>query len=362
MRFGTGLVVISAASLSFAALLAIGACGGSSSTPSPDAGGGGGHDGGGKGDSGGKATPLDDADVSACQAFASAQCAEQAKCNPAAQSAQYGSMTECISRFLIVCETGLQAPATGASATQAKACAAAVETEACTDYLDQNTPTACVYSTGPGANGSSCSHPQECESAFCAIPPNSTCGKCAAQPAPGASCAELSSCGQGLDCYKGLTCAKYVLNVDDPCSATQPCGAGLDCVIASGATSGICRTSGFMVGAACDPRSETGPSCYFELGFYCDSDSKSAFFHTCQMAKPVGAGQPCGDKSGGGCVNSTCIKGSGDAGSTCVAQAADNASCDTVTGPACTPPARCVGPSLDGGTKGTCELPVAACH
>jgi len=118
---------------------------------------------------------------------------------------------------------------------------------------------------------------------------------------------------------------------------------------------------GVTVGATCDSKHETASECNIAAGLYCVSLKTSANFRTCQPVTLVEAGQPCGNQPSGAnnvCANdSTCVKGA-DGGTTdrCVANAKDDAPCNTVTGPACERPARCVGAVFDGGTEGTCTL------
>ncbi len=358
MSFRAPLAIVSLATLTVAASLAC-----SSSTSSPmetgNDGGNGMKDGGsGKKDGGSTSTSATDAEVSACSASAKATCALQEKCNPAAQQAQYGSGGTCETREQIACFNGLTSPNTGANVSHTEGCTQSIPGESCTDDLDLMVPSACRTETGGGATGSACSHPAQCSSAFCAIPPQSNCGTCQPQPAAGDSCANLSTCGQGLLCA-GEVCVAYATSPGAMCvTTTQPCGFGLDCVTKKGATSGQCMASGQTVGATCDPTLETSGGCNTQIGLYCQKSSLS-----CQTAATATANSPCGKVGGVGtdCVNSTCFKQPGDAGSMCIAHAADNGSCDTLTGPDCTPPARCVGTQLDGGTKGTCSLPATTC-
>ena len=204
---------------------------------------------------------------------------------------------------------------------------------------------------------------RKCASGFCAIAPQSACGTCQAQPTAGDSCAELTTCGQGLACYKG-TCVSYTTMPDQPCSATQPCGALLQCVIAKDADGGVCKTTRETVDAACDPTLTTAAGCNQDLGYYCAPKSAGPpIADTCQLIATTSAGMPCGRVSGVTtvCAQGTCVKQAGDAGSLCVARAADNGSCNTITGPDCLAPARCTGTLLDGGTSGKCTLPNVAC-
>jgi hypothetical protein len=134
--------------------------------------------------------------------------------------------------------------------------------------------------------------------------------------------------------------------------------------MAKTATSGTCQAQGQKVGASCDPSHETAADCDSTLELYCDAVKANKTFHTCLQAAKAGPGKPCGTVNGvyTQCTGaSVCEKlaSTGDAGTTsvCVARAADGASCDTVTGPACMAPARCIGTQLDGGTSGKCTLP-----
>jgi hypothetical protein len=81
----------------------------------------------------------------------------------------------------------------------------------------------------------------------------------------------------------------------------------------------------------------------------------------------VGPGAVCGEISNGshaeciagGCYTSTGSAGSGETG-TCKSDAADGTACDIVLGPGCVTPARCVLTGADGGSAGTCEIPLGA--
>jgi hypothetical protein len=82
---------------------------------------------------------------------------------------------------------------------------------------------------------------------------------------------------------------------------------------------------------------------------------------------PTPTGTACGllaDGSRVGCVAGNCYTATGTAtGSdqgTCKPFAVDGAPCDTAVGPGCMFPARCVGGGAgDGGTAGSCVVPVA---
>jgi hypothetical protein len=280
-------------------------------------------------------------------------------CDQPALLADYGDAGNCAAREYLSCVAAQLAPGTGANPAHTTACATAEGTETCANDLNLNPPSACAQVTGPGATGSTCSHPGQCMSGFCAINPSSVCGTCQAAPAAGDSCLDLTNCGQGLACIHGK-CVTYGTAMAT-CGVDAPCGAGLSCVIAADAGAGTCQASGATVGTMCDPKTETAPNCDIQLGLYCVSTGTNA--KTCQQALPATAGQVCGEHAGVKhiCVASTCYTKPADGGQTCVALAADKAACNTLTGPECEPPARCIGTQLDGGTSGTCTLPVSAC-
>jgi hypothetical protein len=160
-------------------------------------------------------------------------------------------------------------------------------------------------------------------------------------------------------CVKN-TCITYTTAIGGPCSASQTCAPGLECVIPKDAGAGNCAATQTTKGAACDPTDETDGGCDILAGFYCVADKALANYKTCQPVATAAVGGPCGRVDGveNVCANeSECLKQADDAGSKCIARASDNGNCNTVTGPSCIPPSRCIGTALDGGTSGTCILP-----
>jgi len=365
MRVRVGLAVTSVV-WAFGTLAVL-ACG---STSSGGGGGGGGtpdsgHHGsasgsgsgsGNKGSGDGSVSAPSDAEVSACNASAQALCALLSQCNPLVLAGDYADGGDCVGRELTNCELGLTVPNTASTPAHTTACAAAEMTESCADYLNLNPPSACAQVMGATANSGACSHPGQCATGFCGIVPGTACGTCQPAPTAGASCAELTTCGATLDCYKG-TCIAYVATVNGACSATQPCGAGLGCVIPGGGAAGTCRALGTTTGATCDPKSQTAAGCDPDKSLTCVSETTVSTYKTCQPEVAATSGMPCGNVDGfqSYCLNATCER-LGDAGLTCVARAADGQPCNSLVGPQCTIPARCVGTVLDGGASGACQL------
>jgi hypothetical protein len=290
---------------------------------------------------------ANDADITACSASAAAVCALQARCNLPQQRSQYGDGGTCFTRENEDCVTALLTPNNGNTAAHIAACASSRSGESCATAYDLGTPDACAQPTGSGQTGTSCTHDGQCASGFCALPVTSACGTCQAQPAAGASCTDLAGCGAGLECYDGV-CAAYVTTVGGTCSDTKPCGYELDCV------SGACASQGTTVGTACGGLL---PGCAPTLGLYCKPTTTGSTVGTCQTASIATAGQACGVIANVETVcgaESVCYKQPADAGSKCIARAADNGACNTVTGPDCIPFSRCVGTVIDGGSSGAC--------
>jgi hypothetical protein len=301
----------------------------------------------------------------ACAAVASAICHEMQMCDPLILDANYGDEPTCETRNALNCNNSLVAPGTGASASSDQACASAYSSLSCTDYLNRNTPMACNVQPGSGGKDSPCAFSAQCQSGFCAIQPGVLCGTCApAPPMAGASCLMLTNCGTGLVCAAGV-CVAYAQNGAACNPRTAPCGAGLSCVGSTPTTMGKCMTAATTAGAACDATLKTSAGCSTELGLTCNTVTKK-----CDMIVAAQPGQACGGAVGSGTKGyeqvdcgkggaATCVKGK------CQFVAQDGQPCDTLNGPDCMPPARCIGsPNGDAGTiAGTCKVPDASmCH
>ena len=215
--------------------------------------------------------------------------------------------------------------------------------------------TACRTLAGTRANGAVCGVSSQCASAFCNIGPNSLCGTCQPVPQPGDPCKSTSECQYNLDCPIVAPATSGVCTVRSgvggSCDATHPCGAGLACIGSDSTTGtpGTCQTGSTVVGATCNY--QTGPGCSSEVYLHCTSG-------TCQQEPVVAGGQPCGEVgtsyvecAAGG----LCVKPAGSELGTCSAPVANGASCDSLLGPPCLSPAKCIS-KVDGGTSGTCAF------
>ncbi len=293
----------------------------------------------------------------ACSDIAQAQCAKRASCSSGANITRaFGTMDSCVARETLSCMNGLAAPQTGNSAALVEQCVAAFANYSCADFFNNNPPAVCAP-TGQRATGAPCAFNGQCASGYCSDLKNASCGTCATAPSRGASCTS-SNCGHNQACVTATEMCQIYGALNAQCDANDPCGDGLTCVgaVASTSTPGTCQAAGAVAGTACGG---TMPGCDGTLGLFCGGSSGAK---TCMTITYVSDGMPCGALSStmcaecitGGCYTATGLAASGEMG-TCKADAADNAACDTVLGPGCLAPARCV--TSGDASAGTCVVP-----
>jgi hypothetical protein len=313
------LAVVVAAAVACLTAASFAGCSGSGS------GGTGGGSGGGSGTGGG--TGMVTADQ-ACGDFATAFCGKFNTCYPFLITVTYGDMGTCATRVKLGCTAQNAANGTGATPTNIEACKAAVPGIACTDILDNTTPSACNFK-GTLSNGTACGDNGQCSSGFCNIN-SGTCGACAAIIPAGSSCTN-GGCDTGLTCAGGVCKAPGAAGAT--CSDTAPCKGSLVC------KSGTCATPQTSAGGTCSP---TASDCQLASGIFCNQNS------VCANIDTAAAGDPCGVVAGAltVCKGSGACMSSGLSG-TCASPKADGASCGT--NDKCLPPASCVG--------GVCKLP-----
>ena len=287
----------------------------------------------------------------ACTRIAQDRCTRLQACSASDLTRRWPDVASCEQREKLACTEALAAPKTANTPSTTDACAAALAAEDCPAFLAAvDPPTACVVQHGPFAAGAACSFAAQCATGFCAVAAGALCGTCAPQPMPGDSCAN-QGCGQTMVCVAGTQQCEVPVASGAACSSSIPCAQGLACV---GGTTGTCMAEGETVGAACDVRRLTAPDCDAAAGLACDRSS-----NTCVMQPLAPAGATCGEITTvfTACMSgATCVRAAGSTTGTCIAPAADGAACDSVSGPGCLFPARCV-PSAAGASAGTCQLP-----
>ncbi len=287
-----------------------------------------------------------------CSDRAKAECAKIDQCRKNGTQVTYGTLGNCITQQTNNCITSLAAPGTSADANFQEACAMAMPNESCQDYLQNNPPPDCIPKNGSLPDGTACAFNAQCQNGFCAIASTAACGVCQGLPKPGDPCTS-NGCGRNLACTPNQTCAPYVANGGACDGKNNVCAPGSACVIASGQTAGTCQAKIETAGTACDSKLQTAPNCDSNAGLFCSTTSK-----TCVAYSYANAGAGCG-ASIGDTMDTLCNGGAAclnpdGSGNMCVPPANPGDSCDTVMGPPCFAPARCV--ISDGSTSGTCTL------
>ncbi|HEX4405680.1 MAG TPA: hypothetical protein VH560_12670 [Polyangia bacterium] len=302
----------------------------------------------------------------ACADLAKAECQLRVTCTNKINATGagvlrvFGTMQECLTREALQCTVTLAAPDSGHNTTKVEQCVAAYATFTCDDFFANSPPDTC-RPTGARDNGGACDFGAQCKSGYCSNVKMALCGTCAAAPAAGASCA-TSDCARGQICDGTTTACKAPGKAGDACDSDD-CGYALACsaagVVATG--SKTCQTTLNTLGASCSG-TVSSSLCASVQGLYCAGVVATK---TCVAQSFVSDGMPCGVVTGGyaNCTAGSCYTDNGLAGSgqtgTCKADAADDSSCDTVTGPDCQLPARCV--VKGGGTSGKCTVPTGTC-
>ena len=318
--------------------------------------------------------------VMACADLAHAVCSKRGACtNGFAIERNYGGEPTCEARVAIPCVTDLGATGTSATPETREACAQdyANTDSTCVGLFDNDPTPACTPDAGTVALGGGCGAPAQCASTYCAIARDQVCGTCQPLPAVGATCTVDADCGRGLACAMPAhattgTCAAYVAENGACIAGVSPCQAGLSCVGEDSATAtpGVCKPAVTVIDAACDGSRKTMAACDAQAGLACIPTAATSAVGSCQPIQLVGPNATCGQIGGPPITaivdcgaGGSCVKAApGDKTSTCVAPAADGAACDTVAGPPCLAPAKCV-PTTPGGTTGMCTLRDATqCH
>ncbi len=286
----------------------------------------------------------------ACADVAAARCQKMQSCNPQGIVNTYGDLTTCEATQSATCVTNLAAPQTANTPSRTEECAQATPGETCSDFEVGNLATPCMPPVGPRASGSPCAVSGQCATAFCLIEKTASCGVCAAAPAVGASCAN-NGCGPGLVCDSATQLCATPVASGGTCDDSSVCTPGLTCVVPASADAGTCVPLATSVGAHCDV-TDGGARCDGRLGLYCNVPEG----RVCDHVGNAAATFACGTIDGGviDCTaGAFCQRPGTSRSGICIAPALEGKPCDTVNGPTCIAPARCVLSSA-GGTTGTC--------
>jgi hypothetical protein len=289
----------------------------------------------------------------ACADEAAARCSQFSACSvmDVALQRAFPDMNTCLQREKLSCTAALSAPMSGNTPSLIEKCTAAIKAMSCGDFLDGATPQDCIV-PGPLANGAPCYANAQCQSSVCLLAKGSACGTCQPQPAAGASCA-TTGCGHNLNCPTAAMMCEVLGTQGAACDRLTPCASGFSCIGANAAMmkQGACQAAASSVDAPCDPKQQVMPGCDTTKGLTCNNTLNCA---VTVLAPNQGS---CGKQTDGS--NVQCAAGGGcyplgAATGTCATAAADGAACDTMNGPPCLLPARCV--TAAGSTAGTCQL------
>lgn len=269
----------------------------------------------------------------ACDDATKAICSKIDECAPFFVKLGFGDVATCEQRFRMNCVPNFSAPGTSATPSRVSQCATDVKTQSCDDILGRKLPAACQTQPGTLADGAPCGTDAQCKGKLCRQSTAGSCGACSTIGGGGAACERDEDCDSELGCAD-KKCVAFA-KAGSPCSATQPCLRTLAC------NKGTCAQP-LAAGAACDgPADQSQNPCDGAKGFYCHPQTK-----VCTAVGTAAPGAACGFiangivicTGGGHCkTQPPALEG------TCLAPAADGATCDETSGPKCVAPARCVG-------------------
>lgn len=281
----------------------------------------------------------------ACSDATKAYCAKIEECAPFFVKLGFGDVATCEKRFAVNCVPNFNAPGTSATPSVLAQCATDVKTSTCDDLLGRKLPLSCKTQPGTLADGAPCGTDAQCKGTLCRQSNANTCGACSTIGAGGAACERNEDCDVELGCAN-KKCVVFA-KAGQPCSATSPCVPSLAC------NKGTCAVP-LAAGATCEgPADQSQNPCEGTKGFYCHPQTK-----VCTSIVTAAAGAPCGFIDNGVviCTGGAFCKTTPPAvQGTCLAAAADGASCDDTKGPKCVGPARCVGGVCQISDPSTCK-------
>lgn len=283
----------------------------------------------------------------ACDAYAKAVCDRRSTCNPFLFKIDYPDMNKCVERALINCAGRFSLDGVKMVPAHLKDCASAYKAMTCDDHLMGNLPSACRFK-GSLDNTNKCGDSAQCKSGYCLKPNPASCGQCSDRVGAGSMCScdvhsggeedcSQTACDYGLYCpasFKpgGGKCATPS-GSGGACSQTQPCKPTLACP-GSGNAGAKCSAA-LVKDAACIPQDV---SCDELNGLSCVPVTGP-----CKAIPTASAGNACPFAGG---FLTQCLAGAYCDGTSCIAPAADKATCNagpgtSGAGPGCLQPAYC---------------------
>jgi hypothetical protein len=279
----------------------------------------------------------------ACRRYAEVYCGRLGECAPARVMTDFGSPALCQARRDQGCRTDFLAPSRNEMPTHRMACAQALATQICRDFLLGRALPACDAPPGALTAGAACFRSSQCGQGLLCKQEVDSCGTCQPALAVGADCGWWAGgCPAGTSCFDDLCLARRKRGED--CKKTPaPCEPGTECTAAGCADKIADRGVSCTAADLCDPTK----------GLYCNLTTGA-----CEpLPAPVADGERCNtfDKNGApvSCgPDATCFAPSSSvtAVRTCVASADVGQPCDLAMGKQCKVPATCAG--------GVCVVPM----
>jgi hypothetical protein len=268
----------------------------------------------------------------ACNDAAQTLCNKISTCVPYILKVAYGDVATCVTRSKVNCVSGFSASGTSATPSSVETCVNDANAVSCDDLLARNGPSSCFTQPGQLADGAACGTDAQCKGTLCRMPADNSCGACSSPGVAGTCRARDADCDHGLVCTSSKCVAPGAAGA--ACNADTPCLASLACV------SGKCVTA-LGAGVACTFVLNENP-CSIVQGLFCNPKSK-----VCAQIGYADAGGQCGyfNDNFVACTGSATCKGANlltQTPGTCEAPATDGATCDTLQGGSCMPPARCI--------------------
>lgn len=276
----------------------------------------------------------------AASAYAQAECNQALACLGAPVG--YPDVATCVNLVQSSIADELTAPGNMWTPSQAMACANALSSATCTDYLNGNY--ACIAPVGTLATGAPCEYATQCLSDACGMADDSVCGVCVVPTGQGSTCENSGTCAGALFCTPDGQC-EPIAGPGESCTQESNinfCAYPLTCI------DGTCTNAG--TGASCSPTTDFDCASYL----FCTTTDD-----TCQPFTWAPPGGTCGSVAGNGTVWRECITAS-----TCpIPSGGETATCPSVAeaGQACNATSVCLYPYICS-SAGICTwTPASAC-
>ncbi len=325
------------------------------------------HHDAGKKDSGPKdAGDVDAADHAACNDYAAIICAKLDSCTGNVNVAEnYSSTDECIVREALSCITSLDAPDNAASAAGIERCGAGIMAGSCGDFFDHTNLPVVLHRAPRAAAERSRVRLQRPVRQHLVLPAGQRDVRhlhhAGPRPAPPAR-STATAAGRACTARAALKTCEPVVAPGSVCDATHLCPYEESCVVPDGGTSGLCTVRGAL-GSRLRRQADQGAALRQRLRLllpvgdrHLRADHRRLHRSDVRHARRRGGQRRARSVAQAVCYGGTDCFPTTTSSGFCTPPAADGQPCDSVLGPSCENPARCVpkNPANDASTAGTC--------